>query len=74
MGQRNITEKQFICLRHVVHNTVKYLSVIIHRMNTFGSQNFYTFSPSQFVSMHLLTLYSKNKLKGHENKKGDHTQ
>ena len=59
---------------YTVH-TVKYLSVIIHGMNTFGSKEFYPFNPSQFVSMYLLlTLYTKNKLKGHENKKVDPTQ
>ena len=63
MGQTNITEKQFIYLRRIVHPTVKYLSIIIQRMNTFGSKEFYSFSPSQFVSMYLLlTLYTKNKL------------
>ena len=44
-------------------------------MNTFGSKEFYPFSPSQFVSMYLLlTLYTKNKLNCHENKKVDPTQ
>ena len=43
-------------------------------MNTFGSKDFYPFSPCQFISMFLLTLYTKNKLNGHENKKADPTQ
>ena len=44
-------------------------------MKTFGSKEFYPFTHSQFVSMYLLlTLYTKNKLNGHENKKVDPTR